>query len=569
MGELRAQPLVQKAVIGNPAPGSVLSGPNATFTWSQGTGTQYRIDVGSSGAGTANLFTQNTGTSLTQLISNLPTNGSTIYVRLSTLLGTVWQFNDYTYTANSGVGKAVMQSPTPGSTLPSSTVTFNWSAGTGADQYHLYVGSGGVGSNNLFSQNTGSGLSQIVPGLPTNGSLLNVRLWSLISGFWQFNDYTCTAATVATKAVMQSPVAGSVLSGPNATFTWSQGTGTQYRIDVGSSGAGTANLFTQNTGTSLTQLISNLPTNGSTIYVRLSTLLGTVWQFNDYTYTANSGVGKAVMQSPTPGSTLPSSTVTFNWSAGTGATQYHLYVGSGGVGSNNFFSQNTGTGLSQVVSGLPTNGSLLNVRLWSLIAGSWQFNDYIYTTSGSSGKAVMQTPAPGSTFVIPSVTFNWSAGTGVSQYHLYVGSTAAGSSNVFNQNTGTGTSVLVNQLPVDGSTIYVRLWSLIAGSWLFNDYSYLASGAAQKAFILLPIQGSVFTSNSVKFSWGAGSSVTQYHLYVGTAGVGSSNLFSLNTGNVQTQTIGNLPVNSSTVYVRLWSLLPSGWAYNDYTYTSQ
>ena len=32
-------------------------------------------------------------------VAGLPTNGSTVYVRLSFLVGGVWQWNDYTYVA--------------------------------------------------------------------------------------------------------------------------------------------------------------------------------------------------------------------------------------------------------------------------------------------------------------------------------------------------------------------------------------------------------------------------------------------------------------------------------------
>jgi len=34
-----------------------------------------------------------------------------------------------------------------------------------------------------------------VSGLPANGSTLYVRMWSKISGVWQFNDYVYIAAT--------------------------------------------------------------------------------------------------------------------------------------------------------------------------------------------------------------------------------------------------------------------------------------------------------------------------------------------------------------------------------------
>ena len=42
-----------------------------------------------------------------------------------------WQYNDYTYTSGSGPVKAVLSSPVPGSTLTSTSATFNWTAGSG------------------------------------------------------------------------------------------------------------------------------------------------------------------------------------------------------------------------------------------------------------------------------------------------------------------------------------------------------------------------------------------------------------------------------------------------------
>src|SRR2546422_10904825 len=88
-----------------------------------------------------------------------------------------------------------MTSPTPGSTLAGATVSFGWSAGTGATGYWLEVGTTGVGSTNLYSQSQGLNLSGTVNGLPTNGSTVYVRLWTRLSGTWQLNDYTYRAAS--------------------------------------------------------------------------------------------------------------------------------------------------------------------------------------------------------------------------------------------------------------------------------------------------------------------------------------------------------------------------------------
>ena len=86
---------------------------------------------------------------------------------------------------------------------------------------------------------------------------------------------------------------------------------------------------------------------------------------------------KSAIVSPAPGSTLPGSTVTFEWTAGTGVTEYFLYVGSY-RGSNRYFGNTLGTGLKATVNNLPTDGRTIYVRLWTLIGGAWQYVDYTY-----------------------------------------------------------------------------------------------------------------------------------------------------------------------------------------------
>jgi len=84
------------------------------------------------------------------------------------------------------------------------------SAGT---QYNLHVGTTGVGSTNIATSGSLTSLTYTVNGIPTTGGTLNVPLYSLINGAWQYTDYTYTEATEA-PAVMTSPAPGSTLSGP-------------------------------------------------------------------------------------------------------------------------------------------------------------------------------------------------------------------------------------------------------------------------------------------------------------------------------------------------------------------
>ncbi len=276
-----------------------------------------------------------------------------------------------------------MTSPTPGSTLTSSVVSFTWSAGSGVSEYWLEIGTS-PGGYEFYTQSQGASLSVTVSGLSSNGSTLYVRLWSQISGVWQSNDYTYTAAPGdnSTKAQMTSPTPGSTLTSSVVTFTWSVGSGvSEYWVYIGTSPGG-YEFYTQSQGASLSVTVSGLSSNGSTLYVRLWSKISGVWQSNDYTYTAASGgnATKAQMTSPAPGSTLTSSVVTFTWSVGSGVSEYWVYIGTS-PGGYEFYTQSQGASLSVTVSGLSTNGSTLYVRLWSKISGVWQSNDYTYTAA--------------------------------------------------------------------------------------------------------------------------------------------------------------------------------------------
>src|ERR1035441_5442978 len=466
-----------------------------------------------------------------------------------------------------------MSSPSPGSTLTSSSATFQWSAATGASQYFLYVGKS-ANSWEYAYQNAATNLSAAVSGLPTDGSSIYVTLWTL-AGSWQHNDYTYYACSGcgggSTKAVMSNPAPGSTFTSNSTTFQWSAATGaSQYFLYVGKS-ANSWEYAYQNAATNLSAAVSGLPTDGSSIYVTLWTLAGS-WQHNDYTYYACSGCGggstKAVMSNPSPGSTLTSSSTTFQWSAATVASQYFLYVGKS-ANSWEYAYQNAATNLSAAVSGLPTDGSSIYVTLWTL-AGSWQHNDYTYYAcsgcGGGSTKAVMSNPAPGSTFTSNSTTFQWSAATGASQYFLYVGKSANSWEYAY-QNAATNLSAAVSGLPTDGSSIYVTLWTL-AGSWQHNDYTYYAcsgcGGGSTKAVMSNPSPGSTLTSSSTTFQWSAATVASQYFLYVGK----SANSWEYAYQNAATNlsaAVSGLPTDGSSIYVTLWTLAGS-WQHNDYTY---
>jgi hypothetical protein len=193
-----------------------------------------------------------------------------------------------------------------------------------------------------------------------------------------------------------------------------------------------------------------------------------------YEFTA-AGDPRAEMTTPADsGDTLTGSSFTFQWTTGTDVTEYWLWLGTV-QGQNDILSQGSGTSTSLAVTGLPTDGSTIYARLFSMIDGEWQTNDYNYVTFYvPSTAAVMTTPASsGDTLTGSSFTFQWTTGSSVTEYWLWVGSTQ-GNNDMFSQGSGTSTSITASGLPTDGSTVYVRLFSMIAGQWQTNDYNYVA-----------------------------------------------------------------------------------------------
>jgi hypothetical protein len=82
----------------DPPNGSTLTGASQTFSWT-GTGiTEWWLYVGTTKGARDILNSGSLGTALSTTVNGLPTDGSTIYVRLWHKEGS-WLFTDYTYTA--------------------------------------------------------------------------------------------------------------------------------------------------------------------------------------------------------------------------------------------------------------------------------------------------------------------------------------------------------------------------------------------------------------------------------------------------------------------------------------
>jgi pro-kumamolisin-like protein len=381
------------------------------------------------------------------------------------------------YSATPGI-----YSPVTGSSLTGSSATFKWNGYCSATAYWLDVGStqGGHDYYSSGSLSTGT-LSQTVNSLPENGSTVYATWYYLVNGTWTPNYYTYTAfGSSSSAAMITSPVANSMLTGSSVTFSWSAATDTPqaYWIDIGST-AGAHDIFSSGSlsTSTLSELVNGLPTNGSTVYATMYTETGGVWVSNSTSYTAYSlAAAGGVMTTPTPGSMLTGSSVTFDWTAGSGASGYWIDIGSTVGGHDIYSSGNLGNVLTATVNGLPTDGSTIYVTLYTLIGGTWTGNAYTYITfNATSGIAVMQSPTNGSTLSGNSVTFTWSSDANATGYWVDVSAVGPGGNDLDSSgNLGTVQTETIYNLPANGSTVYVTLYSLVGGQWLSNAYTYVS-----------------------------------------------------------------------------------------------
>jgi hypothetical protein len=114
-----------------------------------------------------------------------------VFARLYQRINNVWQSADATYTEGGTITLATL-SPTAGAVL-SASQTFSWANGVGPSAYALYLGTAGVGSDNLYSSGQTTATSETVT-LPINGVKVYARLYQRINGVWQSADTTYTEA---------------------------------------------------------------------------------------------------------------------------------------------------------------------------------------------------------------------------------------------------------------------------------------------------------------------------------------------------------------------------------------
>ena len=565
-----------------PAPGAQLSGETATFQWTANgeSVSEWWLYVGTSVGGNEIHDSGSLSSSTySATVSSLPVDGNTVWVRLW-YDSDYWHYIDFQYSAAmvTGNNEPAITVPAPDAQLSGETATFQWSAnGAVVSNWTLTAGASIGGSEYYDSGALGAGtLSATASGLPTDGSAVWVRLVYVTDQVYSV-DYLYTAAVVTGAPGITVPAPGTQLNSETATFQWTANgeSVSEWWLYVGTS-VGGSEIHDSGSLSSSTYsaTVSSLPVDGNTVWVRLW-YDSDYWHYIDFQYSAAmvTGNNEPAITVPAPDAQLSGETATFQWSAnGAVVSNWTLTAGASIGGSEYYDSGALGAGtLSATASGLPTDGSAVRVRL-KYVTDQVYSVDYLYTAAVVTGAPAITVPVPGTQLNSETATFQWSAnGESVSEWWLYVGTSVGGNEIHDSGSLSSSTySATVSSLPVDGSTVWVRLW-FVSDYWHYIDFQYSAATAAgnNEPAITVPVPGTQLNSETATFQWTAnGEIVSEWWLYVGTS-VGGNEIHDSGSlsSSTYSATVSNLPVDGNTVWVRLW-YDSDYWHYIDFQYTA-
>ena len=188
--------------------------------------------------------------------------------------------------------------------------------------------------------------------------------------------------------------------------------------------------------------------------------------------------------SPSAGSTLTGSAQTFTWTVDSeDIERVWMYVGTTEGGFDIANSGNISEYTELDVIGIPVDGSTIHTRFWYYSASKWSYVDSSYTAAELDidvSAPTMDSPANSSELPGASVDFKWSDNnTLVNYWWLYLGTTKGGK-DIYNSGRQTRTSITVDELPTDGSSVHARLWfRTAADGWKYIDSLYQSNSGSE------------------------------------------------------------------------------------------
>jgi len=185
-----------------------------------------------------------------------------------------------------------------------------------------------------------------------------------------------------------------------------------------------------------------------------------------------------------------------------------------------------------------------------------------------SAGAELTSPRPGSQFASSGVTFNWSAGNGVTAYWFNLGTATSGANakNIYSSGSVKVLTETVTGLPTNGETLYATLSSYINAVWQPTVYTFYATGPA----VLITPSPTTKLTASTTFTWSPGTGITHYWFNLGTSAVPAyaKNIYSGSSTTSTSVTVSEIPQYGETLYATLYSYVSGAWQPIVYTFTA-
>ncbi|MFY9308149.1 MAG: fibronectin type III domain-containing protein, partial [Bacteroidia bacterium] len=510
--------------------------------------TTYHLDLATDAAFNSPVFIDSiVGNVTTYNVTGLTPN-TTYYYRVRADNGCSISGNSNTIIF--GTTAPIAPTATPPSNFTCTSVNANWGAVSGAIQYYL-----DVSTDASFATFVGGYSDSLVGGVTTfniTGLVANTTYYYRVRA-----DNGCSLSSYSNTVTFgtTAPIAPTATLADNYTCTsvnanWGSVSGAiLYYLDVS-----TSSSFTDFVGGYSDTAVGNVTTFNVTGLVANTTYYYRVRADNGcsisaYSNTVTFGTTAPISPTATPADNFSCTSFNANWGSVPSATQYFIDVSTSNQFLdfvNNISDSLVGNTTTFNVTGLTVNTTYYyRVRSGNGCSVSLSSN----TISVGTTAPISPTATPASNFTCTSMSANWGAVPGATNYILDVSTSASFGPDTIpgygNLSVGNVTSYLVTGL-TPNVTYHYRIRADNGCS--ISTYSNTISIGTTAPISPTATAANNFTCTSFNANWGAVSGATTYYLDVATDASFSPGTFvgiynNYNTGNVTTLNITGLTPN--------------------------
>lgn len=539
-------------VLISPVEGTSIDGSMVSFQWGAVTGaTRYQLEITKVSDGTVfRTVDLNNVTTTTQYA--FANDGAQYRWRVRAGSSTQWGAWSLhrTFTNGAALPAPTLGSPANNASLDSTSVSFQWSAVTGATRYQLEVVrvSDSFVFKNIELLNT-TGATQ--SGFPNDGTEYrwrvragNTHAWGAWTAYRNFNS-----GVVLPAPTLSSPANNSAISGTSVLFRWNEVSGaTKYQIEV-LKGSESVPFKDVTVGSVTMSEQFGFLRDGTQYRWRVRAGNNTGWGAWSGYFFLTSGQFPAVpvLVSPTGTVTpVPGRQVSFSWQAVAGAINYELEIVNERTGAY-VTKESVGNVTSSVQRGFEDDAATYKWRVRAANSEGWgAWSNYATFVNGNTpGAPVLSRPEHNENIGRSWTNFEWKAVVGADRYELEIKDSAG---QIYRTTTVYGfTTSLQQDFPVDGGQYTWRVRAGNANGWgsLWAPARSFTVGSAFAAPVhLTPPAYSTQTGTSIPFTWRTVDGATIYELEV----------IDFITGNVLknptvTTAIGSIQTSTQTDFV--------------------